>query len=678
MLSFILNDALNPLAMSPPSPVELEVRRIRDLVQRRQFAEALSATEALLATVPENRDVLYLRALAQRMLGASLAALATLEALERLHPSFSLLFQERGQCYVALRQAPQAIEAFLRAVHINPALPISWSLLGGLYRMSGQTANAAEAAAHVATLKKLPTEVVTATALFSDGDLAEAEQLIRGFLVKHGHHVEAMRLLARIGIERDVLDDAQLLLEGVLDLAPDYDAARFDYAQVLVKRHAYQQAQQQAQKLLDADSTNRNYRTLYAMTCVGLGQHDEAIRLYRGLLEGAAQRADLHLSIAHSLKTLGQRDEAIIEYQTAARCRDAFGDAYWSLANLKTYRFADDELAQMRAAEAAPTTSPADRYHLCFALGKALEDREQHPESFEYYARGNGLKRAESRYRPEVFELNTRKQKEVCTAELFARHQGEGASARDPIFIVGLPRSGSTLIEQILASHSAVEGTQELAELPRIVVDLQGRDWEADNPRYPAVLGEMPGEDFRRLGEKYLNDTRVYRSGKARFIDKMPNNFRHVGLIHLVLPNAKVIDARREPMACCFGNFKQLFASGQEFAYSLEDLARYYRTYLELMQHWDAVLPGRVLRVQHEDLVDDLEGNVRRILEYCELPFERSCIEFHKTERSVRTASSEQVRQPIYREGLDQWRHYEPWLGPLRDALGDALTRYRD
>src|SRR5262249_47983897 len=233
-------------------------------------------------------------------------------------------------------------------------------------------------------------------------------------------------------------------------------------------------------------------------------------------------------------------------------------------------------------------------------------------------------------------------------------------------------------IEQILASHSAVEGTQELAEVPRIVVDLQGHDWQASHPRYPQALSGMASEEFRRLGSKYLADTRVYRTGKAHFIDKMPNNFRHIGLIHLMLPNAKIIDARREPMACCFGNYKQLFASGQEFAYSLEDLARYYRTYLELMEHWNAVLPGRVLRVQHEDLVDELDANVRRILEFCELPFESACVEFHKTERSVRTASSEQVRQPIYREGLDQWRHYEPWLGALRAALGDALTRYRD
>jgi len=657
--------------------VELEVRRIRQLVSERRFAEGLQAADALLVAVPENRDVLYLRAQAQRLLGDIPAALATLAALEQLHPRFSRLYQERGHCYVVLKQAPEAIDAFLHGVHINPALPASWSMLEGLYRMTGQAANAAEAAAHVATLKELPPEVVTATALFSDGELAEAEQLIRAFLIKHGHHLEAMRLLARIGLERDVLDDAQLLLEAVLDLTPDYHAARFEYAQVLSKRHMHQQAREQTERLLAVDRANRNYRTLHAMTCVGLGLHERAIELYRELLAGATQPADLHLSIAHSLKTLGRREEAIAAYRAAAAARSAYGDAWWSLANLKTYRFEDGELERMREAESAATTSVVDRYHLCFALGKALEDQEQYEKSFEYYARGNALKRAESRYRPEVFELNTRLQIEVCTPELFARNKDGGVRAADPIFIVGLPRSGSTLIEQILASHSAVEGTHELADLPRIVVDLQGRDWNLDKPRYPAVLSQMSAADFRRLGEKYLSDTRVYRTGKARFIDKMPNNFRHLGLIHLMLPNARIIDARREPMACCFGNLKQLFAHGQEFTYSIEDIARYYRTYLELMRHWDAVLPGRVLRVQHEDLVDDLEGNVRRLLDYCELEFEPACVEFHRTERSVRTASSEQVRQPIYREGLDQWRHYEPWLGRLREALGEALTRYR-
>ena len=327
--------------------------------------------------------------------------------------------------------------------------------------------------------------------------------------------------------------------------------------------------------------------------------------------------------------------------------------------------------AAWRRAEASPTASGADRYHLCFALGKALEDRGRFEQSFAYYSRGNALKRAASGYRPETIEAGAGQQKEVCTGALFARHAGSGAPAPDPIFIVGLPRAGSTLIEQILASHSAVEGTQELADIPRIVTGLQGG--------YPQTLLGMTAADFGRLGDQYLRDTRAYRAtARPRFIDKMPNNFRHVGLIHLILPNARIIDVRREPMACCFSNFKQLFASGQAFTYGLEDIARYYRTYLELMRHWDEVLPGRVLRVHYEDVVDDLEGSVRRLLDHCGLELEPACLAFHQTERSIRTASSEQVRQPIYRDGLEQWRHYERWLEPLRDALGDSVARYRE
>jgi tetratricopeptide (TPR) repeat protein len=664
--------------MNAPSTVEREVIRLRGLAAAGHFAALLEGTAPLRARVPENRDVLILHALAQRQMRDIPAAMATLDRLEELYPRLSRLHQERGLCHVALRQAPQAIAAFLRGVHINPAMPVSWSMLEGLYRLTGQPEESRLAAAHVAKLKELPPQVVTATALFSDGEFAESEALVRAFLVKNGHHVEGMRLLARLGIERDALDDAQLLLEGVLDVAPDYHAARFEYAQVLSKRQMHREAQQQVEQLLATDPASRNYRTLYAMTCVGLGQNERAAQLYRELLDGAPQPAELHLSIAHSLKTLGQREEAIESYRAAATVRAGYGEAYWSLANLKTYRFEEGELAAMRAAEADPAASLPDRYHLCFALGKALEDRGDYAQSFDYYARGNALKHSESRYRPEVMELNTRRQKEVCTRALFARNAGAGAAAADPIFIVGLPRSGSTLIEQILASHSAVEGTHELADIPRIVAGLQGRDWDIADPPYPGVLADLSPADFGRLGEKYLADTRAYRSGRPRFIDKMPNNFRHIGLIHLLLPNARIIDARREPMACCFGNFKQLYASGQEFSYSFGDTARYYRTYLELMAHWNAVLPGRVLRIQHEELVDDLEGQVHRLLEYCGLKFEQRCVEFHKTERSVRTPSSEQVRQPIYREGLEQWRHYEPWLGPLKEALGDALERYRD
>lgn len=669
---------MDPTASHPtPSPVELEVRRIRELLQRRRFAEALAAADVLAVRVPENRDVLYMKAVSQRYLNDIPGALAALALLEQHHPKFSRLYQERGHCYVALRDAPRAIEAYLTGVNINPALPASWKQLEVLYRMTGQPENAGMAAAHVATLKNLPPEVVNAKALFSDGDLALAENTVRAYLLKHGNHVEAMRLLALIGIEREVLDDAELLLDAVLELAPDYHAARYDYARVLLDRHRHLRAREELEKLLKLDPANRQYLTTYATACVGLGEHEKALTLYRGLVAGTPRAADLHLSIAHSLKTLGRRAESIDAYRAAAAARPNFGDAYWSLANLKTYRFTDGEMARMRAEESAPATPLIDRYHLCFALGKAFEDREDYEGSYRYYERGNALKRSESRYRPEIIENNTRNQIRICTREFFARREGVGAENPDPIFILGLPRSGSTLIEQILASHSSIEGTQELADIPRIVNELQGRDPDLANPRYPGILADLEPEQLLRLGEKYLSDTRIYRTGKPYFIDKMPNNFRHVGLIHLMLPNAKIIDARREPMACCFSNLKQLFASGQEFTYSTLDIARYYRTYLELMQHWDEVLPGRVLRIRHEDVVDDLGGNVRRILDFCGLEFEPACVEFYKTERSVRTASSEQVRQPIFREGLDQWKHYEPWLGELKDALGDALVRYR-
>ena len=658
------------------SPVASEVLRIRAQIERHQFGAALNAAEALAVTVPENRDVLYMIAVSQRYLKQVPEALATLERLERHHPSFSLLHQERGHCYVAMRDAPRAIGAFLNAVNINPALPASWRTLQTLYRMTGQAGNAEMAAAHVAALAKLPAEIVTATALFSDGDLAPAESIVRAFLLKHGNHIEAMRLLARIGLAHDVLDDADVLLEAVLALAPDYRAARYDYAIALLRRHKHEQSIAELEKLLQLEPNNRAFKTTYATAKVGLGDHEGALRLYQELIADVVQpvqAGELHLSVAHSFKALGHQQEAIESYRTAAAVRPSYGDAYWSLANLKTYRFTAHEITRMRAAEAAGTTALVDRYHLCFALGKALEDLGEYEESFRYYERGNALKKSQSRYRPEPVERNTRLQKTICTQEFLASRRGVGLGSPDPIFIVGLPRSGSTLLEQILASHSKVEGTMELADIPRLVLELQGREPESENPRYPGVLQDLKPEEFLKLGRKYMDDTRGYRTDKPYFVDKMPNNFRHLGLIHLILPNAKIIDARRNAMACCFSNFKQLFASGQEFTYGLEDIGRYYRTYVELMAHWDEVMPGTVLRVEHEDVVEDLEANVRRILDFCGLEFETRCVEFYKTERSIRTASSEQVRQPIFKEGLDQWRHFEPWLGPLEAALGSIV-----
>ena len=610
---------------------------LRDLTRQQRHAEALTAAAAL--DVGDSREVLYLVAANQRCLNRIREALATLERLGQQHPRFSRLYQERGHCYLALRDAPRAIATFQQAVSLNPALLTSWTLLERLYRMVGDTASATAAAEHVSTLRQLPTEVVQAGSLFSDGDLAAADNMLSGC-----DHVEALRLLARIKQRHQVQGEAERLLEEVLQRDPGYRAARLDYIRVLIDRQKYLRAREETEGLLPEDA---ELLSLRATACAGLGDHESALMLYRDPLPRA-----------HSLRALGRHQEAIDSYHAAT---NAPGEAYWGLANLKTYRFSDQDIERMRAAEADP--------HLCFALGKAFEDRRDFAQSWHYYERGNALKRAQTLYRPEFTETNTAQQIATCTAELFATHAGVGSPAPDPIFIVGLPRSGSTLIEQILASHSQVAGTHELADIPRLVQELPG---------YPGCLTSLASADFRKLGEQYLHDTRAYRRRPLPyFIDKMPNNFRHIGLIHLMLPNARIIDARREPMACCFSNLKQLFASGQDFAYSMEDIARYYRTYLELMRHWDTALPGRVLRVFHEDVVDDLEGNVRRILDFCRLDFEPACLEFHKTSRAIATASSEQVRRPISRAGLTHWRNYAPWLAPLTDALGDALTRYR-
>jgi tetratricopeptide (TPR) repeat protein len=665
---------------SVSSPIEVEVARIRELSKSGLHSEALAAAEAVAGVAPENRDVLYLIAANLRCLNRIPEALATLERLEQQHPRFSLLYQERGHCYVSLRDAGRAIDAFVQGVDLNPALVTSWIMLERLYQMLGEEKNAAAAAGHVSALKHLPTEVVQAGSLFSDGELSAAARILRSYLLNARNDAEALRLLGRIEHQRSVLDEAEQLLETAVNLAPDSRPACLDYVRVLIDRQKYSKALEVIETLLKLDPENSDCLSLNAAACAGLGRYEQAIAVYRRLL-AASPSPELHVVLGHCLKSIGLQKDAIESYRMAAVIRPGFGDAYWSLANLKTYRFSQDEIARMRAEESAQDADFVDRCHLCFALGKAHEDLNEYAESWQFYERGNRLKRARSHYKADSAETNTRKQIEVCSAEFFAARAGIGVSDPDPIFIVGLPRSGSTLLEQILASHSLVDGAQELPDIQRIVLGLQKRRSDLDDPRdprYPGILAELAPRDFHELGERYLAATRAYRRNKPFFIDKMPNNFRHIGLIHLMLPNARIIDARREPMACCFSNLKQLYASAQEFSYSIDDIARYYRTYLELMRHWDRVLPGRVLRVSYEHVVEDLKGNVRRILEFCGLEFEPACVEFYKTQRSVQTASSEQVRQPIFQDALLQWRNYEPWLGTLKDSLGDALIRYRE
>lgn len=634
--------------------------------------------------VADDREELLQEARSLRAEGRAAQALAILARLEAHHPRFSRLHQERGHCHILLSNGPAAIEALQIAVELNPTLPSAWDMLEQLFRMGGYVDRATMASRNIAMLKQLPAELVVANSLYADGDLAPAEDILRDYLRRDSGNVGALRLLARICTDRDAPAEAEALLKSAMERAPDYHEARFDYAMVLLQQQKHLQARQQAEWLLRQVPGSRDYLKQYTAACVGLGDHEPVIDLCARLLAdgptSGPEAADLHLWRANALKVTGRQDEAIAAYHASLAAYPDYGVAWFSLANLKTYRFTAAEIARMQAAEARVDIQDMNRVYLCFALGKALEDRGEFASSWRYYERGNAVKRASGPYRPEMADTLIQRLKETFTPQFFAERSGWGMKDAAPIFIVGLPRSGSTLIEQILASHSQVEGTQELTEMGRYAGKLCGRDAESGLPLAPEALKRLSAADARALGERFLEETRAYRRlGRPFFIDKMPNNFWHIGLIQMILPRATIIDVRRDPMSCCFSNLKQLFGTtNQPFAYGINDVAHYYRRYLDLMRHWDCVLPGRVRRVHYEDVVDDLEGSVRRILDHCGLSFEPACLTFHETMRSVRTPSSEQVRRPLARDGLTQWRNYEPWLAPLQSALGDALTSYRN
>jgi tetratricopeptide (TPR) repeat protein len=651
--------------------IESQVADIRRELEKQNFAGVLTTGIQLLESGLMHPEVLYFVAVSLRMQQKIDAALDYLKKLEHHFPNFSRLYQERGHCYIFLRQADQAIMAFEQAIGINPALPASWSALSRLYAMVGRNQDSLLAQGHVNKLSSLPVEVISAKALLSDGEVAKAEQLIRPYLAKKPDDVEALRLLATIAREAEFTTDTEIILAKLLEIAPDYHAARYDYVLSLVDLHKHAQAKQQAELLMAQEPNNRGVFVTYAGILLALGQVDEAIERYQKLLTTTPEDAELNQSLGHAYKTAGRQEEAVNSYRAATRVRPGFGEAYWSLANLKTYEFSESEIVEMKDCAASESLKHEDQFHLCFALGKALEDKQDYVGSFHYYERGNALKRKGSRYRAEIQEKAINRQIELCTEEFFAQRADWGYPDAAPIFILGLPRAGSTLLEQILASHSQVEGTMELANIPRLVGSLGGNRRFSES-HYPNVLTELSAEECLRFGENYITETQVYRTGKAYFIDKMPNNFRNIALIRLMLPNAKIIDARRNAMDCCFSNFKQLYASGHQFSYSLADIGAYYRNYVKLMDHWDNVIPSKVLRVQHEDVLNDLAGSVRRILDFCGLPFEDACVNFYQNQRRVHTASAEQVRRPINRDGVDNWRPFEQWLGPLTLALGEC------
>jgi len=662
--------------MTTKSAIQEKLDHASSLLQNGRVADAQRSIQAILEAEPDSVEALYILAVCQRFLKQPENALVTLGRLKELQPAYGRAYQEAGHIHTAAGDKPAALRAYRHAVSLNDSLIASWKGIVDLLSSDANAELAVDARRQYEKLAALPPELLSVRNMTAEGHYYKAERLCRLFLKANPTYVEGMRLLADLGVKSGVLDDAEFLLESAVEFEPKNPFARHDYMTVLYRRQKYEQSLNQAKILVNSDPNNLDHQISFANQSVAVGDYDAALEIYDRAIEVRPHSAELHLVHGHALKTIGEVEPAVNAYRNAYQARPSFGDAYWSLANLKTYRFTGDEVASMQVNESDESTTVEDRAHLCFALGKYFEDTEGYADSAEYYLRGNAMRKSQLRYEPQQMTHRLNLQKEICTETLFEKNIDGGHEAADPIFIVGLPRAGSTLLEQILASHSQVDGTLELPNIPAMAFRLAGRLRVDEEPLYPAVLHDLTPEQLQKMGEDFIEDTRVHRQGAPYFIDKMPNNFRHIGLIQLMLPNAKIIDARRHPMACCFSGFKQLFASGQEFTYGLEEIGSYYRDYVELMDHWDKVLPGKVLRVQYEDVVADLETQVRRILDYCGLPFEASCLEFHKTERSVRTPSSEQVRQKIYKTGLEQWRHYEPWLDPLKDALGPVLQRY--
>ena len=626
-----------------------------------------------LALTPEDRETQYYLAVCYRYLGDFEQALTHIRTMLETFPRFARGYQELGYTQKALGNSGAAMKAFRAAVTLNDALVGSWRGIIELIQPTDAPQLLKEAETQLTNLTGLPKPLLQVRDWVNEGRLLPAENLCRQFLKQYPKHVEGMRLLAHIGVQTEVLDDAEILLQHAVQFEPHNLLARYDYIGVLYKRQKYGEAFSQAERLVAADPDNVRHRTVYANQCVAVGKFDEAIKIYDQVIPLIPDAASVHLLKAHALKTIDHTAEAIVSYRDAYLEKPGFGDAFWSLANLKTYRFTPEEVSLMLAGIDDPSLPSIDHIHLNFALGKHYEDQQAFDQAFYYYETGNTLKQQQTAYDGKLLSDRLQLQQQHCDETLFRNRPDTGNPAPDPIFILGLPRSGSTLLEQILASHPLVEGTQELPNIAAFAFDLDGRRRIQDTPQYPACLKNLSDETLIQLGNQYLEDTRIHRDKAPFFIDKMPNNFRHIGLIRLILPKAKIIDARRHPMACCFSGFKQLFASGQEFSYGLDNIGRYYRDYQLLMDHWHQVLPNHILTVHHEAVVSDLEGQVRRLLDFCGLEFHENCLNFHKTERSVRTPSSEQVRQPIYRSGLDQWHNFATHLQLLREAIGEDL-----
>ncbi|MFT5037619.1 MAG: tetratricopeptide (TPR) repeat protein [Flavobacteriaceae bacterium] len=658
--------------------LEIAVRNTERLLEVDPKLAVEQANEILNA-VPNYPPAQLLLISGQRHRGNYLLALDLIESLLPEQPRWAAAHFEYALLLGVLGRGNDAIAALRTTVALKPQHPEAWRVLADHLMAIGESDGGDEAYARHIRSSVGDAQLQQAASAMIDNDIPKAERLLKAQLKKTPTDVPAIRMLAEVAVRCGNNDDAEKLLVRCLALAPSFTAARYNYATLLHRLNKSSQALVEIERLLLESPSNPSYRNLTAVILSRVGDYERSSLIYSQLLEEYPANAKIWLSYGHVLKTEGRQEDCIAAYRQSIQHNPSFGEAYWSLANLKTFRFSMEDMSAMKRQVRGSDITQDDRVQFEFALGKAAEDAHDYALSFQHYNQGNSLYRESTRYDADGNSARIERLKCKFTSEFLKDRIGSGHETAAPIFIVGMPRSGSTLLEQILASHSLVEGTTELPDIISMALEMSGEGETKEITQYNNVLATKSREELRELGAQYIERTRVHRKTDSPFfIDKMPNNFLHIGMIHLILPNAKIIDARRHPLGCCFSNFKQYYARGQNFSYSLSDIGRFYHDYVELMGHFDEVLPGRVHRVIYEDTVEDTEAQVRKLLAYCQLDFEPDCLRFFENQRGVRTASSEQVRQPIYRQGMEQWINYEPWLNPLKESLGPVLDAYPD
>ena len=657
---------------------KLNIERASKAIRDSRFVEGLSFLESNLSKDPNHKDSLYLAAVCSRYLKNYKDSKEYLNNLLIQAPDMGRAYQELGHLCKAIGENEEAASHYRQACELNPALVASWKSLFNYFNKRNNKAAAEHAHEQIKKLDSLPPILLYISQILNEGRLAIAEQKCREFLKKNPTNVYAMSLLSDIAKKFGYYDDAEILLENAVKFSPDDGEIRMKYALILRLKQKFTKTMEQVNILCEKFPDNLSYQAQKASEIMQNGYHSEAIDLFEKIIKENPHNFSALTSKGHAEKTLGKTDKAIESYKSAYKIKNDHGEAYFSLSNLKTYKFSDKELDVMKNQLKRVDLTLKDKAYFHFALAQGCEAIGDYEEAFKNLDMGNKIKKEQSKYTIEKMNKELQAQIDVCDEKFFEKLGNGGHDANDPIFILGLPRAGSTLIEQILASHSMVDGTLELPNILSMAQSFRGDDIYGNLGNYPKTMRSLTLEKRQELGKSFIDDTRIHRKNAPRFTDKMPNNFRHIGLIHLILPNAKIIDARRYPLDCCFSMFKQLFAQGQEFTYGLAEAGNYYNSYVKLMNHWNKVLPNKILRVNNEDIIDDLEGQVKRMLDFLELPFEESCIKFYETDRSVRTASSEQVRKPINKSGMDRWKPYAKNLKTLVDNLDEDLLKPED